>query len=275
MVLADVSRKQAFLTHLSFSLVVFIVLLYFIALEWYPSFYYKLDNGYIGTATIFFVDVVLGPGLTLLVFKPGKPKLKLDITLILVFQLVALVWGVKSVYEDRPAVTVFHDGRFLCMTQTVAEDVDVERISMGKSGNQKLAYLAIPESFDERGEFMREAYLHNVSSEYYYGSRFEPINENNINEILEYELSLSEVKEENPENIDMLNSYIEKNPGFKSRYYFYPIRGRFNTGIAVFDPVAMRIIEVLDARSMLFAKEPEIDYQDLEAVKKTLSLTRD
>jgi len=123
---------------------------------------------------------------------------------------------------------------------------------------------------------MREEYLHNVSSEYYYGSKFEPINDNNINEILEYELSLSEVKEENPENIEMLNSYIEKYPGFKSRYYFYPIRGRFNTGIAVFfDHVAMRIIEVLDARSMLFAKEPEIDYQNLEAMKKSLSLTRD
>lgn len=148
-----------------------------------------------GTAIIIFVDVVLGPGLTLLVFKPGKPKLKFDMTLILVFQLVALVWGVKSVYEDRPAVTVFHDGRFFCMTQTVSKDVDVESISQGKSGNQKMAYLAIPESFDERGEFMREAYLHNVSSEYYYGSKFEPINENNINEILEYELSLSEVKE--------------------------------------------------------------------------------
>lgn len=267
MVFADISRKQAFLTHLFFSLTIFFVVLYFIAFVWFPSFYYKFDNGYMGTAVIFFVDVVLGPGLTLLVFKPGKPKLKLDMSLILIFQLVALTWGINSVYEDRPAAAVFHDGRFLCLTETVARNVDVEKISQGKSGNQKLAYLELPQSFDERGEFMLEAFRNNMSAEYYYGSRFDSINKNNINEILKYDLDFSELMRENPENFDVINQYVETHPGYKARYYFYPIRSRFKTGIAVFDPEAMRIIEVLDLETTLYAQAPEIDYQDLDALK--------
>ena len=46
--------------------------------------------------TIFLVDVVLGPGLTLMVFKPGKPGLKFDMAAIVVLQMVALSWREKN-----------------------------------------------------------------------------------------------------------------------------------------------------------------------------------
>ena len=69
MVFADITRKQAFSTHLLISMAVFVVLAYLIIFHWYPSYYFHIDGGYRGLATIFFVDVVLGPGLTLLVFK--------------------------------------------------------------------------------------------------------------------------------------------------------------------------------------------------------------
>ena len=259
----DISRKQAFLTHLSVSLVIFLVLIYLIAFEWFPSFYYRLDNGYVGTAIIFFVDVVLGPGLTLLVFKPGKPGLKFDLTAILIFQLIALTWGIKRVYEDRPAVTVFYDGRFLAMTQTVSRDVDQDRINRGRSGNQKLAYLDSPENYDEKSKFMFEAYRNNVSAEYYYGSRFVPIDEVNVKNIVEYKLSFDDIKKENPDNVSVLNRYFGSHPGYQDKYYLYPIRSRFNTGIAVFDPMATRIVDVLYIRTYLFAEKPDIGIMGL------------
>jgi hypothetical protein len=263
-VLTDISRKQAFITHLTVSMAIFFVLLYLIAFEWFPSFYYRLDNGYMGTAVIFFVDVVLGPGLTLLVFKPGKPSLKFDMATIIVFQIIALTWGIKSVYEDRPAVTVFYDGRFLAMTQTVSKDVDVDKIHAGKSSNQKLAYLKSPESFDEKSEFMLEAYRHGVSSEYYYGSKFEPIDDVNVQEILEYKLSIDAVRKESSEYADVLNQYISTHSGYEDKYYFYPIRGRFKRGIAVFDPEAIRFIDVIHMDVSLFAVKPEPDYEDMK-----------
>ena len=60
MVLNDVSRKQAFLTHLAASGTVFIVLSYYIVFHWYPDFYFSLDGGSRAIGTIFFVDIVLG-----------------------------------------------------------------------------------------------------------------------------------------------------------------------------------------------------------------------
>lgn len=275
MVLADISRKQAFLTHLCVSMVVFLVLFYLIVFEWFPSFYFWFDNGYKATAVIFFVDVVLGPGLTLLVFKPGKPGLKFDLTVIVIFQLMALTWGIKSVYEDRPAVTVFYDGRFLAMTQTVSDDVNQDKINRGKSGDQKLAYLHSPENFDEKSDFMFEAYRHGMSSEYYYGSRFEPIDEENIQKILEYKLNLGALKKKHDDKMDVLNKYIESHPGYQEKYYFYSLRGRFNRGIAVFDPGATRIIEVLDVRINIFAERPDIGIKGLGSPEAEMSLVED
>lgn len=254
---SDITRKQAFLSHLSVSMIIFLLLSYLILFQWYPSFYFDLDGGLRGITTIFIVDVVLGPGLTLLVFKQGKKGLKFDMTIVLLFQLVALSWGIKSVYEDRSAVTVFYDGRFLSMSHSVATEVDVEKISRGKSGNQKLAYLDSPKSFEQKSEFMREAYSHGTSAEYYYGARFEPVGENNVTEILEYQFNLDELMKENPANADVVNKYIETHPGYQDKYTFYPVNSRFSGGLAVFDHNQLKFIDVLAIRTALFAEKIE------------------
>lgn len=53
------------------------------------------------------VDVVLGPLLTLLVYKVGKKTLLMDVTVIALLQLSALGYGLWTVAEGRPAWLVF------------------------------------------------------------------------------------------------------------------------------------------------------------------------
>lgn len=57
-------------------------------------------------ATILLVTVVLGPVLTLVVFKPGKPSLRFDLATIFVIQLGALGHGLWVAAESRPAYLV-------------------------------------------------------------------------------------------------------------------------------------------------------------------------
>ena len=99
MIFTDVTRKQAFLMHLAVSACIFVILSYLILFHWFPEFYFYLDGGDRAIATIFFVDVILGPGLTLLVFKPGKKGLKFDMAIILLMHLSALVWGINNGYK--------------------------------------------------------------------------------------------------------------------------------------------------------------------------------
>jgi hypothetical protein len=69
--------------------------------------------------------MVLGPSLTLIAFKSGKPSLKFDLRCIVLLQLGALLYGGMIVYQQRPAFVVFGVDRF---TTIPAAEVDFDRI---------------------------------------------------------------------------------------------------------------------------------------------------
>lgn len=105
-------RLRAFFIHLALSIVIGLFTLSLVFLVWYPSPLHKA----LGVTHIFLllllVDIILGPCLTLLVFKAGKKTLFFDLTVILLFQVSALVYGVWTVFSARPAWLVFNADRF-------------------------------------------------------------------------------------------------------------------------------------------------------------------
>ena len=253
MKISDVSRKQAFLSHLLASTSIFLILSYLIIFQWYPSFYFELDGGRLGIVTIFFVDIVLGPGLTLLVFKPNKKSLKFDMSVVLLCQILALGWGVKSVYEDRPALTVFYLGKFSCLTQSDVGEVDRGNISKGSAGKQMLAFLRSPDLKIEKLAFQYEALKNNSAEIYYYGSKFESLNDDNVDRILRYKLDLEALKSKSTQAYNALIAYKKKHAESLESYHFYPISSRFKNAIAVFDSRQMKIVDIINAGTSLRA----------------------
>ena len=71
------SRFSAFAIHLLISFVIFIAITYLVVFKWYPDIFFDTDGGWRGMRIIIAVDLVLGPLLTLVVFKAGKPGLKI------------------------------------------------------------------------------------------------------------------------------------------------------------------------------------------------------
>lgn len=105
-------RVKAFLIHLSSSAVISLIVLLLIFQVWYPAPLHAA----LGVTHIFLllliVDVVVGPILTLLVFKVGKKTLVFDLAIICLLQLSALGYGIWVVAEGRPAWLVFNVDRF-------------------------------------------------------------------------------------------------------------------------------------------------------------------
>ena len=85
------SRFSAFSIHLGISFLIFLLLAYLVVFQWYPGIFFDNDGGWRGMRIIVAVDLVLGPLLTLVVFKAGKPGLRTDLTLIGLFRLYACV----------------------------------------------------------------------------------------------------------------------------------------------------------------------------------------
>lgn len=112
------NRFGAFAIHLGISLIIFAVLGYLILFHWYPDFFFASDGGWQGIRIVAFVDLVLGPVLTLVVFNPAKPRteLKRDLSIIAAIQLSCLSAGTYVVYSERPIAMVYADGSFQSMS---------------------------------------------------------------------------------------------------------------------------------------------------------------
>jgi hypothetical protein len=73
------------------------------------------------------VDLVLGPLLTLILFKPGKWGLKFDLCVIALLQLAALIYGLTTIYSERPYFTVFAVDRFYVLARKDVAEADLEQ----------------------------------------------------------------------------------------------------------------------------------------------------
>ena len=253
MVLTEISRSQAFMTHLGVSSIIFIILSYLIVFHWYPDFYYSLDGGQRAIATIFFVDVVLGPGLTLLVFKPGKKSLKFDMSVIVVVQLAALTWGIYNVYTERSATTVFYQGKFTCISQPDASEIDLAAIATGPSGKQNLSFLQRPDTIDGLLDFTKEAFAQRSSAVYYYGEKIVPLDDQVLARLDKYQLDVVALREENSQYADT----VEAEPILQNgdqRYQLIPLSCRYAKGIAVYDRDQLQIATILDVPTLLSAE---------------------
>ena len=270
MLFSEVSRKQAFLTHISVSLCIFFILAYLIVFQWYPSFYFEHDGGDRGLLTIFVVDVVLGPGLTLLVFKQGKKGLKFDMVMILIFQVVALSWGIKSVYLSRPSLTVFYHGQFSCLSQDDIAPEVLGRLSKNSSSGPVLAFLRRPDTLVKYSDFIDKAYFSNSSEIYFYGDRFESVGGNNIDRIKSYELNVEEGIEKAKQRVAISKrnwgQYKNSNPVNEGLGY-YPLKCRYKVGMAVFDFSKGKIVDYIDVYTKKAISNIEL-IVDEEEVKK-------
>ena len=121
---ADSGKLRAFGVHLGISAAVVGAAILVIFVFWYPPPYFQIIGTWIVLRVLVGVDLVLGPLLTLIVFRRGKPRLLLDMGVIVVIQLTALIYGLTVIYQERPFAAVFVVDRFEILTRP---EVDVSR----------------------------------------------------------------------------------------------------------------------------------------------------
>lgn len=152
------TRYRAFAIHLGISLAIFTVLAYLVLAVWYPDLFFTTDGGWQGIRIIIAVDLVLGPLLTLIVYKHGKPGLKFDLTCIGVFQAACLIAGTWLVYSERPLAIIYVDGQFASVSkQTYLEArLPLPDFDRYPGDYPKWLMVEIPEDINEHADFRME-----------------------------------------------------------------------------------------------------------------------
>lgn len=104
-------RLKFFLCHFSISILIVFAVMGLVFFVWYPLPLAKA----VGVTHIFLmmltIDVIIGPLLSLLVYKEGKKSLKFDLMVIIIIQLSALCYGIYSIEQGRPAWLVYNVDR--------------------------------------------------------------------------------------------------------------------------------------------------------------------
>lgn len=158
------SRFQAFAIHLGISFVIFIFLAYLVVFEWYPDIFFDTEGGWRGMRIIIGVDLVLGPALTLVVFKAGKPGLKFDLTCIALLQTVCLIAGTWVVWQERPLAVVYVDSRFEVLSADDYAHLDrLPDLSTYPGDSPKWVLVDLPTDLEEIAALRKDSFRNDVN----------------------------------------------------------------------------------------------------------------
>ena len=157
MQLPHIGRIQAALIRLGISLLLFGLAWLLIRLWWYPDFFFWIDGGWQGLRLIILADLVLGPLLTYVVFKAGKPGLKFDLGVLAVIQALAFTAGMTVVYLERPLALVYVDGAFFSMSGSDYRQAGLEvpalyEVGANRNSGPPWIQVAIPEDYEAQSE---------------------------------------------------------------------------------------------------------------------------
>src|SRR5690348_13408152 len=118
------SRWKAAGIHICVSVLIGLVAAILIFGVWYPRPYGQAAGADTLILLLLGVDVVVGPLLTLIVFRAGKWGMRFDLTVIAVAQACAFLYGISVVVRARPAFVVATIDRFSLVSANNIDPAD-------------------------------------------------------------------------------------------------------------------------------------------------------
>jgi len=225
-------KLKAFGVHVGISAVLFLLLLFCIIFYWYPLPYFSADGGWQGIRLIFLVDVVLGPLLTLLVYKRGKPGLKFDMMLIVLAQTVALSWGAWTVYDQRTVAVVFVDDAFHTLSPQQLEQAGLDESDLALFPHDPpMVFLRLPENRQERRQFIREYEFKKNTPVIRLGERYEPLDTALMQTIMSRVMVIDDLRFYNPDFDAVAARLLKKYGGTLDDYALIPIHARYRHSV--------------------------------------------
>lgn len=120
-------RFRAVAVHLLINLVVALIAAAIVFGVWYPYPYNHVSGGWKLFLMIISIDVLIGPLCTLVIFDIKKPsrELFLDVSVVVLLQIFALMYGLYTVYQARPLHLIFEYSVFRVVHAADVSDVPV------------------------------------------------------------------------------------------------------------------------------------------------------
>ena len=248
------SRARAFAVHLALSVLAFSTLVLVMLRWWFPGELFLVDGGWQGLKLVAMVDLVLGPLLTLILYKPGKRGLALDLSLIAAVQIAALAYGFVTTWQQRTVAVVYADRTFTTLSasdereaaaQLLARDVepgDIEALVAGTpQADRAVPLLLTPDPIAGGfGRYLED--LFNGFPEMYARSDKYTVPTSGEAALVERALALGELRT-GGEREAVEAALAKRPPGVTGSIALHRFEARYADGIVLYDVDAARIVD--------------------------------
>lgn len=240
------SRFQAFAIHLLLSSFILGSFLSFVFFVWYPQPFFVVEGLVQIVWVLVGVDIVLGPALTLVVFKSGKPGLARDLSIIAAIQIAGFIYGAHTFYIERPAFAVFYDSDFFDVIPASGMKglgkLD-PALNHSNLGGPTIVYVEQPTEIDVLKKILEDMKqggpgIH-LRAEYY-----RPL-EGNINTKFKFSINLHDL-ESIPANKLEINQFKAEYGERVESFAYFPIIGKVTSRVLVIDRESETVVDYIN-----------------------------
>ena len=238
------SKLRATLIHLTISAAVVGCVFALIFFVWYPAPYFRVSGADGIVRVLIGVDLVLGPLLTLILFRSGKPRLLFDMSVIVIIQLSALIYGTSVIYQERPYFIVFTIDRFVVVPK---KDVDFSKIKDEALRNKPwrapiFAFASLPEDPVEQEKLFMEVLggQPDIDRRPEYWTPYEE----KIDKVMARAVPLSELKPKSDEARRKIATVMQRHHN-SDQLIFLPITSNVNVYSMIFDSATKTVVDIL------------------------------
>lgn len=228
------NRYQAFGLHFLISLTIVTCFAYLIFYSWYREPFFTAEGGWSIFHLIIIIDLILGPVLTLIIFKKGKKGLKFDLSAIATVQALALVYGGTVLYQERPAYLTFSVDRFVIVSEN---DIDNKKLRhpafVNKEASEKpqLVFAKLPEDPKERNAFVEEVFDGKPDLEFR-AEYYEPF-EGKLESVMLKSKDIHQLKNSSEENKQKIEFFLKDHCQYGCGYF--PLVGKKHNMLIAID----------------------------------------
>ncbi len=240
-------RVKAFLTHFGLSVFIVSLVLTIVLLFWYPPPFFQIIGASDALKVLIGVDLVMGPLLTLVLFKPGKPGLVFDMSCVALLQLSALAYGVSVLHEERPYFAVFAQDRFEVLAR---KDVDLSETDNAelkkKPWRQPIFVVATMPSDEKEYQQALEEILFEGKPDIQYQPRFWSTYAESSDQVLSQSKPLDALLKSNPDLAATIKQMLNDHPQSDALAYV-PVIGKKQPFALVIDKSTKMPVDIIKA----------------------------
>ncbi len=238
------SRYQAGFYHLLISFGAFLLLAYMVLFQWFPDFFFAIDGGWEGMRILIGVDLVLGPLLTTVVFKAGKPGLKFDLAVIGSVQAACLLAGVYVIYSERPIFFTYYERHFYSISADTYVEYGMETPDWRDFDDSTPArvYVKLPDNPIEEADIRGILYRDGVPL-WSYARMYAPLAEH-MAVVVNEGASESLIRARDPAG--NLDAWLTVHGGGFEDYAFVPIHSRYRDAFLGIRKNSHEFIDILE-----------------------------